>query len=106
MTLDGMLLKLMTALALMAAPAQAVGPPALPGLGTLVDEHVTAVMAEDKVPGVAVTVVAGGERVVHQGYGWADAERRVPVDPASTRFLIGSETKLFTAQAALQLVDA
>ncbi len=106
MTLDGMLLKLMTALALMAAPAQAVGPPALPGLGTLVDAHVTAVMAEDKVPGVAVTVVAGGERVVHQGYGWADAERRVPVDPESTRFLIGSETKLFTAQAALQLVDA
>ncbi|MFI6298602.1 serine hydrolase domain-containing protein [Nonomuraea sp. NPDC050790] len=99
-----MLLKLMTALVLMAAPAQAAEPPALQGLATLVDEHVVATMAEDKIPGVAVTVVADGERVLHKGYGWADAERRVPVDPESTRFLIGSETKLFTAQAALQLV--
>ncbi|MGW4472672.1 serine hydrolase domain-containing protein [Nonomuraea sp. NPDC004354] len=101
-----MLLKLMTALVLMTAPAQAVEPPALQGLGALVDEHVTTTMAEEKIPGVAVTVVAGGERVVHKGYGWADTERRVPVDPERTRFLIGSETKLFTAQAALQLVRA
>lgn len=34
---------------------------------------------------------------MHKGYGWAGAERRVPVDPGRTRFLIGSETKLFTA---------
>ncbi|WP_067176298.1 serine hydrolase domain-containing protein [Microtetraspora niveoalba] len=101
-----MLLKFMTALVLMTAPARAVGPPAPQELGALVDEHVTTTMAEEKIPGVAVTVVAGGERVVHKGYGWADAERRVPVDPERTRFLIGSETKLFTAQAALQLVRA
>ncbi|MFF5210567.1 serine hydrolase domain-containing protein [Streptosporangium sp. NPDC000396] len=101
-----MLLKLMTALVLMTAPARAVEPPALQGLGALVDEHVAATMAEEKIPGVAVTVVESGKRVVHKGYGWADVERRVPVDPERTRFLIGSETKLFTAQAALQLVRA
>lgn len=101
-----MLTKFITALVLMTAPVQAAEPPALQGLGALVDEHVTAAMAEEKIPGVAVTVVADGERVVHKGYGWADTERRVPVDPERTRFLIGSETKLFAAQAALQLVRA
>ncbi|MFC7644728.1 serine hydrolase domain-containing protein [Streptosporangium lutulentum] len=68
------------------------------------DEYVATSMAEEKVPGVAVTVVAGGREVVDKGYGLADVERRIPVDPERTRFLIGSETKLFTAQAALQLV--
>ncbi|WP_449061447.1 serine hydrolase domain-containing protein [Planomonospora algeriensis] len=104
-----MLLELITALVLAtapvhAAPVNAVRSPDLPGIGALVDEHVTTAMAEEKVPGVAVTVVAGGRRVVDEGYGWADVERRLPVDPERTRFLIGSETKLFTAQAALQLV--
>ncbi|MBG0826588.1 beta-lactamase family protein [Planomonospora sp. ID67723] len=99
-----MLLKLLTALVLTATPAQAAQPSDLPGVGELVDEHVTSVMAEEKIPGVTVTVVAGGREVVDKGYGWADVERRLPVDPERTRFLIGSETKLFTAQAALQLV--
>ncbi|WP_433352039.1 serine hydrolase [Microtetraspora malaysiensis] len=102
-----MLMELITALALAVGSAQAaVHPSDLPGAGALVDEHVTTVMAEEKIPGAAVTVVAGGRQVVNKGYGWADVERRVPVDPDSTRFLIGSETKLFTAQAALQLVRA
>nr|BFE84354.1 hypothetical protein GCM10020093_069550 [Planobispora longispora] len=101
-----MLLKLLTALVLSATPAQAAPPSDLPGVGELVDEHVTSVMAEEKIPGATVTVVAGGREVVDKGYGWADVERRLPVDPERTRFLIGSETKLFTAQAALQLVHA
>ncbi|GIH95636.1 serine hydrolase domain-containing protein [Planobispora siamensis] len=99
-----MFLKLITALVLASTPAQAAQPSDLPGVGTLVDEHVTSVMAEEKIPGVTVTVVADGREVVDKGYGWADVERRLPVDPERTRFLIGSETKLFTAQAALQLV--
>ncbi|AWS47087.1 serine hydrolase [Streptosporangium sp. 'caverna'] len=99
-----MLLELITALVLATTPVHAAQPPELPGLGTLIDEHVTTAMAEEKVPGVAVTVVAGGKQVVDKGYGLANVERGIPVDPRHTRFLIGSETKLFTAQAALQLV--
>ncbi|MBG0814599.1 serine hydrolase [Planomonospora sp. ID82291] len=99
-----MLLELITALVLATTPAQAAPPSDLPEVGALVDEHVSAAMAAEKIPGVTVTVVADGRRVVDKGYGWADAERRLPVDPERTRFLIGSETKLFTAQAALQLV--
>ncbi|MET0136121.1 MAG: serine hydrolase domain-containing protein [Kibdelosporangium sp.] len=89
-----------------APPAHAAEPPVLQGVGTLIDDLVTTSMAEEKVPGAAVTVVARGETVFSKGYGWADVEHKVPVDPARTRFLIGSETKLFTAQAALQLVQA
>jgi CubicO group peptidase (beta-lactamase class C family) len=49
--------------------------------------------------------VLGGEVVLSKGYGHADRERRVTVDPARTRFDIGSVTKLFTATAAMQLVE-
>ena len=80
--------------------------PDLPGLAELVDEYITAEMDSEQVPGAAVTVIAGGERLVHKGYGLADVQRRVPVDPDRTRFLVGSQAKLFTAQAALQLVRA
>lgn len=99
-----MFMPLIAALVLAASPAPTARPPDLAGVDALIDEHVTTAMAEERIPGVAVTVVAGGRRVVHRGYGWADVERRTPVDPERTRFLIGSETKLFTAQAALRLV--
>ncbi|GGT08797.1 FmtA-like protein [Planobispora rosea] len=99
-----MFTEFITALVLAAGPVHAVQPPDLAGVGALVDEHVSTVMAEEKIPGATVTVVADGRQVVNKGYGWADVERRIPVDPERTRFLIGSETKLFTAQAALQLV--
>lgn len=88
------------------APAHAAEPPNLSGIGGLIDGYVTRSMAEGKVPGAAVTVVAGGRQVYSKGYGLANVERRIPVDPERTRFLVGSETKLFTAQAALQLVRA
>jgi hypothetical protein len=65
--LDGMLMELITALTVVAGPVQAPAPRDLTGVGALVDDHVVAVMAEEKIPGVAVTVVAGGERVVHKG---------------------------------------
>ncbi|MEU0564662.1 serine hydrolase domain-containing protein [Nonomuraea sp. NPDC005983] len=88
------------------APAHASEPPDLSGIGGLIDGYVARSMAEEKVPGAAVTVVAGGRQVYSKGYGLADVERGIPVDPERTRFLVGSETKLFTAQAALQMVQA
>ncbi|MET0236213.1 MAG: serine hydrolase domain-containing protein [Kibdelosporangium sp.] len=89
-----------------AQPAHAAEPPDLPGIGAVIDDFVTTSMGKEKVPGAVVTVVAGSETVFSKGYGWADVEHKAPVDPDRTRFLIGSETKLFTAQAALQLVQA
>lgn len=90
--------------ALTGAPgvAHAAGP--APDLQKLVDDYVTDAMREEKVPGVAVTVVADGKKIFSKGYGFADTRTKTPVDPDRTGFLIGSETKLLTAQAALQLV--
>ncbi|MFJ3501809.1 serine hydrolase domain-containing protein [Streptomyces sp. NPDC090135] len=94
------------------APAHAVVPaepgslPAsrLDSLGSLVDTAVTGYLADDRIPGAAVTVVAGGRTVLSKGYGVADVGRRTPVDPDRTGFFLGSLAKLFTAQAASQLV--
>ncbi len=40
-----------------------------------------------------------------KGYGYADLENSVPVDPELTVFRIGSSGKLFTWTAVMQLVD-
>ena len=57
------------------------------------------------VPGVVVGVVSRGGLVWAKGYGTTDLAGGVPLTP-STRFRIGSVTKLFTATAILQLRDA
>lgn len=58
----------------------------------------------DGTPGIAVLVAQDG-RVLHQkGYGLADLERHVPIEP-STRFYLASVTKPFTAMAILMLVE-
>lgn len=56
------------------------------------------------IPGAAVAVVKDGKVVTTRGFGYADLERRQPVDPEATLFRIGSVSKTFTATAVLQLV--
>lgn len=56
------------------------------------------------IPGATVAVVKDGKVVTTRGYGYADLERRLPVDPDRTLFRIGSVSKTFTATAVLQLV--
>ncbi|ANF95285.1 serine hydrolase [Paenibacillus bovis] len=49
-------------------------------------------------------VVTNGKVMLSKGYGYADREKKTPVD-SNTVFQIGSVTKSFTALAAMQLVD-
>lgn len=56
-------------------------------------------------PGMAIAVVKDGRVILSKGYGFADVETKRPVDPAATIFRIGSITKVFTANATLQLAD-
>ncbi|MFZ4300332.1 serine hydrolase [Streptomyces cinereoruber] len=92
------------------APAHAVVPPhpatgSRPGpIDSLVDTAVAGYLADDRIPGAAVTVVAGGRTILAEGYGLADVGHRTPVDPDHTAFFLGSLAKLFTAQAASRLV--
>ena len=57
------------------------------------------------VPGAVVTVVKDGEVLFKKGYGYADLERKKPVDPDLTLFRPGSVSKLFTWTAVMQLVE-
>ncbi len=58
-----------------------------------------------KAPGATVLVVQNGTVVHRKGYGQANLELGVPMDPAFV-LRLGSITKQFTAVAILQLVEA
>ena len=62
-------------------------------------DHLAAeVMADWKVPGVALAVVQDGKLALTRAYGQRDVEAGLPVSPA-TQFVICSITKSFTATA-------
>jgi len=68
------------------------------------DQWVTSVMAEWKVPGLAVGAVQDGKVVFIKGYGLRDVEARLPVTP-QTVMAIGSNSKSFTAVLMAMLAD-
>jgi N-acyl-D-amino-acid deacylase len=75
----------------------------VPGLDGL-DTFVEGVLAEWKVPGMAVAVVKEGEVILMKGYGFRDREAKLPVT-AKTLFAIGSISKSFAATGLGMLVD-
>ena len=70
----------------------------------LFDTWLEADVAYERIPGLAIGIVADEQLVWARGYGFADAARRVAVSP-STPFSVCSIAKLFTATAVLQLRD-
>lgn len=68
------------------------------------DQTVTKVMADWKVQGVAVAIVEKNRIVLAKGYGFRDADHKVPVT-AQTQFAIGSCTKAFTAATVCLLKE-
>ncbi|MEK5234808.1 serine hydrolase domain-containing protein [Paenibacillus sp. FSL L8-0470] len=69
------------------------------------DEFMKTAMDKYHVPGVTLAVVKDGAVWLEKGYGYADVEAKVPVDPLKTRFSIASVSKVFTATAAMQLAE-
>lgn len=69
-------------------------------IDTFVEEHIGIT-----TPGAAITVVNDGEIIFSKGYGYADIESKIPVDPQYTIFEYGSISKLFVWTAAMQLVE-
>jgi len=58
------------------------------------------------IPGAVVTVVKDGQILTTRGFGYADRDKRTPVDPNKTLFRPGSISKLFTWTAVMQQVEA
>src|SRR5215208_7542567 len=71
---------------------------------TDLDDLVRSQMTQQNVPGLAVGILADGE-IQGWGYGVANIETGFPV-LSDSLFQIGSITKVFTATAIMQLVDA
>jgi CubicO group peptidase (beta-lactamase class C family) len=74
-------------------------------LEAFLDGLIQGQLRERSIAGATVAVVGGGEVLFTKGYGYADAEARLPVDPEETLFRIASVTKLFTFTAVMQLVE-
>ncbi|KQW42835.1 MULTISPECIES: serine hydrolase [unclassified Roseateles] len=58
-----------------------------------------------RVPGAVVVLVKDGQPLLQKGYGYADWDKHLPVDPQKTLFRPGSVSKLFTWTAVMQLVE-
>jgi CubicO group peptidase (beta-lactamase class C family) len=84
---------------------QVQGPTDPAELEAFLDELMAKDMEEHHIAGAAVSVVKDGELFFAKGYGYADLEKGIPVDPEQTGFLVGSVTKLFTWTAVMQLVE-
>jgi CubicO group peptidase (beta-lactamase class C family) len=70
----------------------------------IMDSIAQSPVQEQRVAGIAVAVVHGGDTLLMKGYGKADLAWNVPM-PHDAVFEIGSVTKQFTAAAVLQLRD-
>ena len=62
-------------------------------------------LAGAQYTGAAVVIVKDGEAIAQEGFGYADAEKGIAVDPAKTLFRMASVSKTFTAVAVMQLVE-
>lgn len=80
--------------------------PSASALSQFFDSAVGAKLAETRVPGAVVSVVAGGKTVFSRGYGLADTSTGTPFDPDRSLVRVASITKLFTWVAVLQQVQA
>jgi len=87
------------------APSQGQGPTDPAELEAFLDGLLAQEMEEYHIAGAAVSVVKDGKLFFAKGYGYADLENNIPVDPEQTGFRIGSTTKLVTWTAVMQLVE-
>jgi len=69
-----------------------------------IDEVLQAALQEDGAVGFSVGLAMGGELIHEAGYGLAELEHEVPVQPWSM-FRIGSITKQYTGAAICRLAD-
>ncbi|MFI7443650.1 serine hydrolase domain-containing protein [Nonomuraea indica] len=87
------------------ATAPAPEPVTAEAAWAFLDEHVTAQLAELRIPGAAAAVVTDDGHVVARGYGVADVKSGRPVSAERTVFAPASVVKLVTATAVMQLVE-
>lgn len=74
-------------------------------LQAFIDSLIQQKMEEHHIPGVQFILVKDGEVFFAKGYGYADLENKIPVDPERTLYRICSIAKVVTGTAVMQLVE-
>jgi CubicO group peptidase (beta-lactamase class C family) len=69
----------------------------------IIDSYLTKLSRENNFSG-GLLIVKDGKKLLSNGYGWADKDKKIPFTPA-TLASIGSITKAFTAAAIMKLVE-
>ncbi len=67
-----------------------------------VDDFFKQNMEKEHIPGAAIAIVKEDKICFMKGYGYADIENKIPVDPKKTLFGMASVSKLLTATAVMQ----
>jgi CubicO group peptidase (beta-lactamase class C family) len=62
-------------------------------------------LADNDIAGAVVAVVKDGKVLFQSGYGYADVNGKIAMDPEKVMTRIGSTSKLFTWTAVMQLVE-
>lgn len=90
------------------ALAERISPEGLQGLSDLVQSFVD----DGEVVGAELMVVVNDRTILHEGYGWRDREREVPMEPGGvfcvrsmTKPLIGTATWMLITERKLSLDD-
>jgi CubicO group peptidase (beta-lactamase class C family) len=92
--------------AVAAAPALATTPQlSKADVDLWLDGYMPYALRTGDIPGAVVTVVKDGQILTTRGFGYADRDKRTPVDPYKTLFRPGSISKLFTWTAVMQQVE-
>lgn len=87
------------------AQVRAAGPADPQEVEQFFDDLLARQIAQDHVVGATVAVVKDAEVLFAKGYGFADVQQRLPVYADRTLFHIGSDGKLFTWTAVMQLAE-
>lgn len=62
-------------------------------------------VTEKKVPGLAVTILQNGSPLLQKGYGYADLDEKIPIDPKTSILRIASISKCITGLAFGKMVE-
>jgi CubicO group peptidase (beta-lactamase class C family) len=62
-------------------------------------------LERNDIAGAVVFVLKDGQTLLQKGYGFADTDKKTPVDPTSTAFRLASISKTFTWISVMQLVE-
>lgn len=69
------------------------------------DRILKKMIRKKKVPGIAITITKNGIKQFSKGYGYADLENEISVNPSTTVFRVGSLSKPIAATGLAKLVE-